>query len=349
MVNHNYLFVRLYYTLKPLIPRWLQLILRKNRIRRMLPSYLTVWPIYQEAGKSPRGWNGWPEKKKFALILTHDVESAKGRDRCEQVMDIEERLGFRSAFYFVPRGYEASQELRNHIISRGFEMGVHGLEHDGKLYNSKKVFQKKSIAINKYLTEWDSQGFSSPCMQHNLEWIGGLNIRYDISTYDTDPFEPQGGCIGTIFPFCVRGCSNGNYYVEIPYTLPQDFTLFSLMEQTDINVWVKKLEWIVEHGGMVHLKTHPDYFNFADTNGHAEEYPVSLYTKFLEFIKNKYAGQYWHVLPKDMAQFCSRGSKNGANHITMEPSSLLCPTCRKLVKQKRITFFTVCENAEERY
>ena len=332
--------VRAYYAIKPLIPRRLQVILRKNRINRMLPLYTNVWPIYQDAGNAPTGWRGWPEKKKFALLLTHDVETAKGHDRCEQVMDIEERLGFKSAFYFVPERYTVSPALRHRLISRGSEVGVHGLKHDGKLYSSKRIFKKKSVAINKYLNEWNSQGFSSPCMHHNLEWTLDLNIKYDISTYDTDPFEPQGGCTGAIFPFCVQGSSNGTYYVEIPYTLPQDFTLFVLMEETSIDIWVKKLDWIVEHGGMVHLKTHPDYLNFGDENACAEEYPVNLYTRFLEYIKNKYAGQYWHVLPKDMAQFCSAGSMNGAIRTTVEPSKILCPTCRRLVNQKCITFFT---------
>jgi len=25
-------------------------------------------------------------------------------------------------------------------------------------------------------------------MHHNLEWIGELNVKYDLSTFDTDPF-----------------------------------------------------------------------------------------------------------------------------------------------------------------
>ena len=336
-------YVRVYYAVKPLMPRWLQMILRKIRIKRMLPSYTNVWPIYQEAGKTPPGWPGWPEKKKFALLLTHDVETIKGRDRCQQVMDIEEQFGFRSAFYFVPERYSVSPELRSHLVSRGFEVGVHGLKHDGKLYSTKKEFTKKSIEINKYLREWNSPGFSSPCMLHNLEWTLDLNIKYDISTYDTDPFEPQGGCIGTVFPFCIQGSSNGTYYVEIPYTLPQDFTLFVIMEQTNIDTWVKKLDWIVEHGGMVHLKTHPDYLNFGN-NGKActEEYPINLYTSFLKYIKTKYAGQYWHVLPKDMAQFCSATAINNGTSTPLKPSDILCRTCKRLVDQKRITFFAPC-------
>jgi hypothetical protein len=306
----------------------------------MLPSYVNVWPICQEAGKTPREWAGWPEQKKFALVLTHDVESSKGWNRCERLMKIEERLGFRSAFYFVPKRYVVSSELRRCLISKGFEIGVHGLEHDGKLYNTKTEFKRRSVEINKYLKEWNSHGFSSPGMHHNLEWIHDLNIRYDISTYDTDPFEPQGGGIGTIFPFCVQGCSNDGYYVELPYTLPQDFTLFILMEERSVDIWVKKLDWIFEHGGMVHLKTHPDYMNFDNTKMSTEEYPANLYTKFLEYIKNKYAGKYWHVLPKDMARFFFTNSMNSVTRIILKPPKILCSNCQRLVERKCITFFT---------
>lgn len=318
--------------------------LRKERIRRMLPSYMNVWPIYQEAGKTPKGWAGWPEQKKFALVLTHDVESSNGRDKCEQLVRLEESLGFRSAFYFVPKKYGVSSELRNHLISKGFEIGVHGLKHDGKLYNSKTKFKKKAAEINKYLRQWNSDGFSSPCMHHNLEWTCDLNIRYDISTYDTDPFEPQGGGIGTIFPFCVKGPTNNSYYVELPYTLPQDFTLFILMKEKNIDIWVRKLDWIANHGGMVHLKTHPDYMSFDNAKLGMEEYSADFYTKLLEYIKHTYNGNYWHVLPKDLAQFCSTNTFNHKHPEMAKPSKILCPCCKSLVNQKCISFFTPANN-----
>jgi hypothetical protein len=46
-------------------------------------------------------------------------------------------------------------------------------------------------------------------------------------------------------------------YVELPYPLPQDFTLFTVMREKDIDIWKKKLDWIVEKGGMALLITHP--------------------------------------------------------------------------------------------
>jgi len=34
-----------------------------------------------------------------------------------------------------------------------------------------------------------------------------------------------------------------------------------------------------------------------------EEYPADYYRGFLEYVKGKYEGQYWHVLPREMARF----------------------------------------------
>ena len=37
-----------------------------------------------------------------------------------------------------------------------------------------------------------------------------------------------------------------------------------------------------------------------------EEYPAAYYEEFLAYVKSKYQGQYWHVLPREMARFWSR-------------------------------------------
>ena len=185
----------------------------------------------------------------------------------------------------------------------GSDAGVHGLNHDGKLYKSRKVFQERAIKINAYLKDWGAVGFRSPAMHHNLEWLHELDIEYDASTFDTDPFEPQLDGVGTIFPFWVPGSFDGKGYVELPYTLPQDFTLFVLMREKNIDIWKRKLDWIAEHGGMALVNTHPDYMHFGAGKPGLEEYPVRYYKEFLEYVKERYEGQYWHVLPKEMARF----------------------------------------------
>jgi hypothetical protein len=98
-------------------------------------------------------------------------------------------------------------------------------------------------------------------MLHNLEWLQELEIRYDASTFDTDPFEPQPDGAKTIFPFWVPRESGGGY-VELPYTLAQDSTVFLVLKERTIDLWKKKLDWLVERGGMVLLGAHPDYMSF---------------------------------------------------------------------------------------
>jgi hypothetical protein len=251
----------------------------------------------------PEAWSGWPDGKRFALLLTHDVETAKGQEKCIKLAGLEEHLGFRSSFSFTAKGYNVSSELRHYLVKKGFEVGVHGLYHDGNLFSSKKKFQDQAFEINRYLEEWRAVGFRAPCMYHNLEWISDLNIEYDSSTFDTDPFEPQPDGMGTIFPIWVQGGSNAKGFVELPYTLPQDFTLFVLMRERNIDVWKKKVDWIAEKGGMALLIAHPDYMNCDNTKFTIEEYPIAFYEELLHYIKSKYDGQYWHALPKEMATF----------------------------------------------
>jgi hypothetical protein len=143
-------------------------------------------------------------------------------------------------------------------------------------------------------------------MHHNLDWIGALDIEYDSSTFDTDPFEPQPDGVGTIFPFWVDGNSFQRGYVELPYTLSQDFTLFILMQEKSIDIWQKKLNWIVAKGGLALLNTHPDYMNFNEGKLGLEEYPLEYYQRILEYVKSKFRDQYWHVLPRDIARFWAR-------------------------------------------
>jgi len=292
-----------YYIIKPILPRSLQLFLRRVRALWILRHHQSVWPILKSSGKSPVNWSGWPEGKMFSLVLTHDVESAKGLGKCERLMEIEKRYGFRSSFNFVPEGYPVPEEFRKKVEKQGFEVGIHGLTHKGNLFRSRNTFLAKAKRINEYMENWGCVGFRAPSMFHNLEWTHELNVEYDLSTFDTDPFEPQPDGVGTIFPFFVHDSHPVKGYVELPYTLPQDSTLFLLLRNQNIGTWIKKLDWVADKGGMVLVNVHPDYINFDGKPETVDEYPVKFYTDFLEYLSSKYAGQYWHVLPREMARF----------------------------------------------
>jgi glycosyltransferase involved in cell wall biosynthesis len=128
-----------------------------------------------------------------------------------------------------------------------------------------------------------------------------LGAEYDASTFDTDPFEPQPDGVGTIFPFWVPG-PDGNGFVELPYTLIQDFNLFKVLRARDISIWKRKVDWIAEHGGMVLVNTHPDYMCF-DGRENRDEYAVSSYEELLRYVRDKYEGSYWSALPREVARY----------------------------------------------
>ena len=291
-----------YYSLKPILPWRLRLAMRRWRANLRRKVFADVWPIDPEAGATPPGWPGWPGGKRFALVLTHDVEGSKGISRVEQLMNLEKKHGFRSCFNLVPRGeYPVTDSLRNMLEESGFEVGVHGLEHDGRLYQSKDKFAAKAFCIREYLRNWNASGFRSPLMQHKLSWLHDLKVEYDSSTFDTDPFEPESDGIGTIFPFWVPG-HDGNGYVELPYTLVQDFTLFLVLREQNIEIWKRKLNWIAEHGGMALINTHPDYMQFCGCKRERDEFPVSLYEEFLDYARKEYKGSYWAATPREVAR-----------------------------------------------
>jgi glycosyltransferase involved in cell wall biosynthesis len=280
--------------------------------------------------RPPENWSGWPENKRFALVLTHDVESATGLRKCRQLMELELECGFRSSFNFVPEGdYRVPRELREELTRNGFEVAIHDLKHDGRLYQSPREFSQRAARINHYLAEWQAVGFRSAFMLRQLEWLHELNIQYDASTFDTDPFEPQPEGYHTIFPLWIPrsdlSCRKANSlnchsstlnpslssrggYVELPYTLPQDSTLFLLLREKTPDIWFRKLDWIAEHGGMALVNTHPDYMSMNGSSRKTAEYPVELYKQLLEYVQQKYSGAYWPALPREVAAYAQQSA-----------------------------------------
>jgi hypothetical protein len=332
-----------------MIPRRFQISLRRHIAQYIRKKNCHLWPIDPNSAQPPQNWKGWPDGKQFALVLSHDVDTIHGYNDVLHVAELEENIGFRSCFNFVPERYgRVSLDLLDQLRRRGFDVAVHGLKHDGKLFLSKRTFDGQAPRINAYLKNWQTDGFTSPSMQRNLEWMTALNIDYSISTFDTDPFEPQPDGVGTIFPFVVSkrsgqrsavssqlsssqhsglqasqlssdaisGVSSEpslppslpasqlpSSFIELPYTIPQDSTLFVILREKTINIWKRKLDWIADKGGMALLNTHPDYMNCISGRCGLEEYPIRFYEEFLSYVKEKYEGQYWHVLPKQMARF----------------------------------------------
>jgi hypothetical protein len=292
----------IYYDMKPLVPRALRLAIRRAYAGAQRRRASGTWPIDEAAAAPPPAWPQWPCGARFAFVLTHDVEGEAGLNRCEALAELEMRLGVRSSFNFVPEGeYRVSSSLRAALAERGFEVGVHDLHHDGKLYRSRAAFAASARRINEYLSSWGAVGFRSAFMLHNLDWLKDLDVLYDASTFDVDPFEPQPDGARTIFPFWVPRTDRDGY-VELPYTLPQDSTLFLVLGETTSDVWKAKLDWLASRGGMALLNVHPDYITF-DGRARRSEYPAGLYEEFLKYTVDRYGRCAWFALPRDVALY----------------------------------------------
>jgi glycosyltransferase involved in cell wall biosynthesis len=301
---------RIYYGLKPYIPYAWRMALRRCFAARVRKRTRGVWPVLPGSERPPEGWTGWPEGKKFALVLTHDVEGPEGLAKCRELMELEESLGFRSSFNFIPAGsYRVPDELREDLVRRGFEVGIHDLKHDGFLFLSNRCFSRSAPEINRYLKEWGASGFRSGFMLTDLSWLHQLDIRYDASTFDTDPFEPKPVGHKNIFPFWVarpqdpRLKSRPPGYVELPYTLAQDSTLFLILKEKTPDIWKQKLDWIAEHGGMALLNTHPDYMAMGADLRAGRDYPLAFYADFLRHVRQKFDGAFWHARPMEVAEW----------------------------------------------
>ncbi|MGL5019065.1 MAG: hypothetical protein ACRDBP_13090 [Luteolibacter sp.] len=309
---------RCYYSVKPFVPRGLRWALRRRRAIGIRERNTETWPINSAASVTPAGWPGWPDGKRFAFVLTHDVESGEGLKQVRDLARMEEKFGLHSSFNFIPQGgYQVPDELRSWLAERGFEVGVHDLYHDGKLYHSRSGFRQKAGQINQHLREWGAVGFRSGFMLRQLDWLHDLEAEYDASTFDTDPFEPQPDGCRTIFPFFVpdRERATGAGYVELPYTLPQDSTLYLLLGERSAEIWLRKLDWIVEHGGLVLVNIHPDYIDFKHSDFSHFRYPVSLVEDLLRHLTERYAGEFWNPLPRELATWYRSVSGNDASSV----------------------------------
>jgi peptidoglycan/xylan/chitin deacetylase (PgdA/CDA1 family) len=246
----------------------------------------------------------WPRGHAFAFVVTHDVETKEGLDRVLELARVDARHGLVSSFNLIPERYRVDPALRLELEGMGCEIGVHGLRHDGLLFSSRRVFEGRAARINAVLRDWGSVGFRAPLTHRQPYWMQTLDVEYDASFFDTDPFEPMPGGTGSIWPyFC-------GHFVELPYTLPQDSTLYDLLDCSGLDVWIRKLDFIEHHGGMGLINVHPDY-----VFGRGR---MSAYESLLNAARERGC---WNARPKDVVAWWRRRARLGAGDLEAEPCS----------------------------
>lgn len=201
-----------------------------------------------------------------------------------------------SAWFLVAEDYPIDPSVVDAVRAAGGEIGLHGLHHDGRLFESRERFELQLPAIRRYLREWGADGFRSPGLHRHAGWMPELGASYDSSFPDTDPFDAQPGGCCSILPYFLDDL------VELPITLPHDFTLFEVLREPDIRIWREKAAWIARHGGLVNVLVHPDYALTEERLRH--------YDELLGFLASLDGG--WHALPREVAAWWRRRASIGA-------------------------------------
>jgi len=294
-----------YYRVRPLLPRASQIWMRRLFSRIQARSRFPRWPIetalqsfyarlfrhITEVAQAPVPWLSlWPNGHSWAFVLTHDVETAAGYRNISVLRDLEVEAGYRSSWNLVPKRYAIDDDVVADLIGSGFEVGIHGLYHDGRDLESLSTLHERLPGIRAYADRWQATGFRSPATHRVWEWMPLLGFDYDSSYPDTDPFEPQSGGCCSLLPYF-----NQNL-VELPITLPQDHTLFVILGHSDGRVWAEKIDYVRSQGGMALMLTHPDYLSH---NG-----LVDAYRSLLQRFRSDSSA--WRALPREVSNWWRR-------------------------------------------
>jgi hypothetical protein len=315
----------LYYRIRPALPDKARQTLQRFFLRDWHEVEFPRWPvdtsvedIFEEnlllAMKS-RGLESipfiwfWPDGAPSAAVMTHDVEATGGLGFVPSLIDVDDEFGIKSSFQLVPeQRYSVSRSLLDMIRERNCEVNVHGLNHAGNLFSDRKTFLRQCGKINHYVREFRAEGFRSACMYRNVEWYNELDISYDMSVPNVAHLEPQRGGCCTVFPYFIGAI------LELPLTTIQDYSLFHILGDYTIELWMKQIERIMEKHGLISFIAHPDYLLNQRT--------LNVYTTLLAHLSNlQRKKQLWISRPGDINRWWRLRhamrlvSENGKWHI----------------------------------
>ena len=293
-----------YYLIRPALPVSVRKHLQRTALRGWEKLPFPRWPVdcsveeiferllkvcleSHDGARMPFIWF-WPDGYQACTIMTHDVETAAGRDFVPRLMDIEESFGIRSSFQLVPeQRYEVPKAYREDISARGFEVNIHGLNHDGHLFDERLEFERRARRINEYAREWAVLGFRSPVLYRKQEWFSALEFSYDMSVPNVAHLDPQRGGCCTVLPYFIGDI------LELPLTTTQDYSLFNIIGDFSIELWKRQMDLILQKSGLASFLIHPDYILGADTS--------RVFHSLLEYLTGICADRHvWCPLPKQV-------------------------------------------------
>ena len=134
-----------------------------------------------------------------------------------------------------------------------------------------------------------------------------LDLEYDLSFFDADPFEPIPGGTMSIWPFFL------GRFIELPYTLVQDYTLTDVLKEDSPRIWLEKARFIRDHCGMALLNSHPDYL--------LSPARMDIYERFLRAMRQDQ--ECWKALPSQAAAWWKeRRTSDQLSDISLDADGL---------------------------
>ncbi|MFH1539114.1 MAG: hypothetical protein ABIH66_09155 [bacterium] len=294
-------------------PRSMRLWAHRLQVRRSAveDEGFPAWPVepsaealrrllragFEAAAGKPLPSHGslWPGGKRFAVVLSHDMDTAKSFAAMDNLAKMEEARGLRSCWNVVGAFYRHDHAALGAISSAGHEIALHGYNHDNKLaYLPGAEIEKRLDSCAGFANRYGVQGFRSPSLLTSAALDAAVARRFvwSSSTIDTDVnsiIAPHRG-VCSVFPFFKDGL------LELPLTIPLDDRLMIMGFRGDafFELVMKKTDWIAKVGGVVFLGNHPE----PHISGNAEM--LAMYERLLDALAAR--GDAWFALPSELAR-----------------------------------------------
>ena len=256
-------------------------------VDRLLERLLAVSMTALGLARVPFIWF-WPDGATACAIMTHDVDDRAGLDFCSELMALDDAVAIKSSFQIVPEGrYPVADALLHDIRARGFEVNVHDLNHDGRLFTSREEFSRRVERINAWGRRYQARGFRSGQLYRNQAWLSELAFSYDMSVPSVAHLDPQRGGCCTLTPFFI------GKVLELPLTTIQDYSLFYVLRDYSTRLWTRQADEIAARHGLLSFLVHPEHVIEASAR--------KTYRALLEYLAGlRETRNVWIPLPREV-------------------------------------------------
>ncbi len=203
------------------------------------------------------GTASWESSVSGQIFLTHDIDTRGGFEWALKTAAREKKYGFRSLWNVVGNLYKIDYDALDELRKDGFEIGLHGYNHDNKdAFLSEDALRKRFDRCKPLIERYGMKSYRSPSWLRTPMLFDVLKdyISTDFSRLDSDILCPggQGGCLWT------KGFEYGGL-LQIPSTVPYEYPLFVGYKPDQLlNFWTPKLKWLRKINGNIVVNTHPD-------------------------------------------------------------------------------------------